>query len=1469
MLSYNIQGMTRAEIYQQVKIKLNNNLPFKWPKGKLSEWQALLTGAIKKEKRMDAFNSLDNYKKNIDDIEKQIKEDQKKVAELKKDNNKNNIKKFLEERKKIYPRNVNGEPEKYGLVQRIFNSKNNRRHKLVNKFVTENKQKQYVMVDVNADIYYAYGHHDNEYFTFIFDINDIKGYRREIDNLLVRDTVTEYLKRLYLVTRIENLNIISTKMVNRSLSTIKYKSKSLAYKFLDDVNGHIEEYKNDNECLLRYIHETLSGNPGFVKFNMSILKQQLHSMKINYKDGLTVDELVAWVKRFYPNLISVYPIDPLFKVFNCYVPKNAHNVYQLVFICNNEHIYPITNERIKTFVSNAKRLNIETLDLSFKSKCTEYELIQRTHFKATPETTGEACEGVINVHQMTDQYKDLIEGKLKDKIFLVDNVYACAVDTMKVLDKKYTISNMKTQGGKIKSFVHPVSLAIIEDGTDYEDRKKICDYLYSLYPCEQFKFKNQSLGSMAEAYHDIKYGRISRFSFHRVEDIDFYNKFEFGPLVTTLKKNHRYNKTLDMDIDIKRCYPNCVINNKYDYPVFSTLDAWKNYEGENITCGEYLIDNIIIKKYSNLPLQKQIMPYNLVKYMLDNNLIKKENILCVRKASRCFPAEIESKFMTDLINIINRETYGDNAKLMSNSYIGKLGKKYNKSDKSFITTNFDVVCGMFYQKFNENDFQFNCNKINDFFFARFTNTTRLMKDNTPIHRQILGSAYIEVFELLNKVHGPKSELIGINTDCIFIRNPEKVELDETKYRWNQHWTPKMYHPFELNNEAHALPEQKDWNLLDDICFVGNEIYINGKEDTEKGIKYAMELKDKSFLCTGGAGSQKSTLIINTYDKNTLGLAYKNVNVQDLRNGVIKAGKCPKDKIPNFHTFDSYFYNRDENLKLIKFNKLVIDEFGNLPSECLERIYRMKITNPDLVIQFYGDTNQTKQIDDRYYDYMNKSVIKDICGGNIMRKKYVDGGSRYDVELNEILNYFIENQRLPESLKNKCLKMNTLTNITKSNKLRRAVNKKYLSDLKKRGTVFDSVVGEWYMYQEIISNVNKKGVYRSQTYFIRQMKVYNNELFVALSQDRHGEYVKDKLGKVVYYPINRIQQGERMFDPIFATTVYRSQGRTIEDEYNIFFDDTFYLNEQLEMFTFNEAYTALSRGRTINKIHFNYTDKFFERERELEDATVIGTIKPKIGYVYELYNQVVDMYYVGLTENTIQKRFTQHKENKDSPIHQHGELNDWGCKEIGKIYYFKLEELNRLETYYIKQYVEQGKKLCNKQKVPSIDIIKAQANVEACLGEDVKTLYHIEKQGVVSVLKLNERLKKRLDKKKQNIDNLFKIKENKDCFRINYTKDGIEKKVRVSFKKISKEEAFEIITEKREQLMRDIGFDKQDEQQSEPKKNIKKTLNIQAIKEKYTYEKEILTDAPTDDEEEESEAPEEPEAPKQRRPLPKR
>ena len=674
------------------------------------------------------------------------------------------------------------------------------------------------------------------------------------------------------------------------------------------------------------------------------------------------------------------------------------------------------------------------------------------------------------------------------------------------------------------------------------------------------------------------------------------------------------------------------------------------YNNEEIVCGEYLIEEVELLGRGGLIIPKMIIPYNLINYLLKNNLINKSNILLFKKSSYSIKKEKLAEFAKYIKGKFNESI----AKKLINCWIGDFGKKYYKNDMGFVTYDYDTVCASYNEKKKNEDWVMA--ELNELYFVRVTTKTRLFGDKVQINRQILGQGIIQLLELLKVALNEKSILVGYNTDSVFIENPNKVNVDENSIYKAESWKPKQFKSLfddiddeEFNEDD--IKEIQPWTELNDIQFNGDEVIC----DIDN---YIDQLKNKSMLITGGGGFQKTTLLTRLHSDNSVVFCYTNKACSEIR----KAG------IKEVYTFDSFFLFHDrmpENIKLIQ-----VDEFSMIPSKWLVQLYKLKQRNPKLIIQMFGDPNQCKQVCElnRYFEYMNKKVVRELCDNNLMIKKYVDGCARYDNELKEVLDYLLEHKKLPESLNNENHKIDKTikVNVMKNNKLNEKINKQFIKN-------------NWTVGMKVVCNVNdkKNNLWNSKFYWIKSISGKKIQVIDIESEDQQ---VSEWISK-------------SKFAPAYALTVYRYQGSKIDEPFNI---------RQANQMSLNEIYTALSRGTSLKNIHIEYTNKEFRKETEPTMVTEIELTKPSIGYIYLLSNDENNNIYVGETDN-IERRFEEHT-TKNDVIMQNGK--NWKISKLTTVHYFKKQVLLNVETRYIGYYCNKNEyKMLNTQKVPKKETFK--------------------------------------------------------------------------------------------------------------------------------------------------------------------
>ena len=284
-------------------------------------------------------------------------------------------------------------------------------------------------------------------------------------------------------------------------------------------------------------------------------------------------------------------MDPFMNVFKQYVAPTHHKKVSLMFIQNNNHVYPILEKNLQNKISKAKEWKFD--NIKFNVHTYNYHKINKYI------VSNNILDDGIAQNYNNDEYDQLVAGLLpNDKVYVIeDSLEDVATDIIKKTG--YIDIAMNIRNGEVLAFRHPVNHAIIQCAPDYDSRKFICERLFQIFPYNCFLFTNQSYNTIVQNLFKVVKGVVPK-SYNVKEDEYIFDNFSTKPLINTLIDNYEKTETFK-GFDIQKSYSNAVINMKYDYPVYNICDTFQKYNGDDIVCGEYIIDNITIKQLGCIP----------------------------------------------------------------------------------------------------------------------------------------------------------------------------------------------------------------------------------------------------------------------------------------------------------------------------------------------------------------------------------------------------------------------------------------------------------------------------------------------------------------------------------------------------------------------------------------------------------------------------------------------------------------------------------------------------------------------------------------------------------------------------------------------------------------------------------------------------------------------------------------------------
>lgn len=1059
--------------------------------------------------------------------------------------------------------------------------------------------------------------------TTLKDIQDNKNLIRRI-----RAEVKEMIEEIY--DGVDFLYIDETFHTNgwgifevkeRNITEERNREKSLQVKLLSEINKGLNLKQRDGYCAFDYIYEALRGQRGFRRnWTKERLAREFEDLSIDWKKGLSIKDIDLWVKKCTSS-VGYYALGPHREVIQQYVPPRENGSRSLdrvlCFMINNNHLYPILEKETKKWITKTKELPLKPIQWQVKYSPQSWELVNIDKMR----------------RKQYKQYKKLIRGEFKPEksVILIESEYFDLGEIMAdiINETNYHIEYVKINESKFRSFVHPVSEQIFELSTGFKERKQAAETLTKEIS-NAFYFNNQSWLQLGKKLCDYFVGRLEKSTYsNRVRKV--FDTYQTQPLTDVLCDPSDFEYQDFKQIDVSRCYPTQLKKNPFKFCVFSIFNDFEELKEpltpETVKLGFYLVDDFEIPQLGGIRFNKQLMPYFEVYFLLKKGYLPAEKVKFYIRPTHTYEPDLFKKMIKFGMKKLPKKCH----KPLLNTFIGSLGKRYNKKEIGIQTTS-DSMAMALKTYFDAQGYETSLLWMNNIWFVRYYKKKRIFEDHAPFNYHVLGLAHIRLLKMAERYYEPgKTKIVKYNTDSILFANPrdlplldsekeEELDISRVQDFWNSRnpWEEKLRDPFVTDE---ILPQQWKWN---------NE-------------------NNQSFLCNAPAGYGKSTLAKKEFDKlpkETITLCFTNAACDNLREKGFP-NHCVKTLNTYFNIGVLIDEIRKENKNLGKNRKLIqVDEISMVPKKLMIRLYKLQFDNPHLKFQFYGDFNQCKPVesDGLWFDYREHDCVREMCGYNLRKLDY-HKNARYDEELKKMLDYFLENYDIPREWKNKKIDPKLKTNICLKNKTRDEINDKFAPDGIKPDM---EIICERNYYKE---------------------KVYNGQFFTC--QDVIGDKTIIPKGKFL----------KKHFRPAYCVTVYKYQGKTITEDFNIY---------DAHKMSFNEFYTAISRAKSASQIHFDgekiSNEVIFRKNKPWKKISELEPRKSEQGSIYLMWNDKLKIYYIGSTMRSTDERVQEHFTTADPNIRDVVKDSDpnkenWKWRTIEEIFCYSESELRDFEENY--------------------------------------------------------------------------------------------------------------------------------------------------------------------------------------------
>jgi hypothetical protein len=1059
----------------------------------------------------------------------------------------------------------------------------------------------------------------------------------QFENL--RNSLTGYIDNFDFEKESKNLNDNIGKIEVESIKEISDQDiqlmkmcsdKHINYFVFNDQTKALElnNTTENKNCVVHYLADKMNDRPKFKKNTYNSILQQFLSIGINPNNGINLVEFDQYITTFHNNNISYHAYDVLLNPIKQKIAIKQANL-SLYFVICNQHLYPIENDEIQNLI-NKTSSKINLWKIRFNKNFDKTEEIKHIYVEKTD----------------SDMIEQIINGTISENYKLIITNTTLLQICDKIIKKFNIVPLMNINNMIVQSFKHPISLQIVEFNDNYEMNKDYCNKLNELYPSINFRnYTNQTIASLTSELFHIVSGEIPKYQ-QAKEDYDICEKYMTTPLIQTVIKDYELN-LLPFDniysIDRKTAYPRSILKDNIDYPIFGLFDNFTNFnESDEIKMGEYLVKSFEIPKFG-MKIQPQIWTYSCIVKLLKMGYITKKDIILKRYANKI----LESTILKDFVNYCFKNFDYNTAKHALRLWIGnEFGKRTTTNQRGCIISDENSLNSLYLTYHN---YQYSTTMIDDLYFFRIQERIPIYANNSSIYRQVIGLSEIHLLEMIEKFSTKDNKFISCNVDCCNFYDKFKTEKDYNNKKITNDIINKKHSEYKIEEY-----KPRKYNLDKKDYTISKLNIVENKE-----WKLSKDYINQSFLYTGCPGCGKSTTLSNNVDESTVVLTFTNKSADNIR-------KMINNKKVECRTFDSYFMFRKNFNKKIK--KCCIDEYSMVPMKFIELLYSIKLQNPNIIFQFYGDKNQCSPVESIYCEYTNKNIFKYLCDYNLIEKSYNSSTGRYTNEVKHILEYLLKNKRLPKILNQQKYHVDDSIkfNICKTNKTVNEINEIYSKS---------------EPITRMISNKNfyKYNVFKSAIYNIG--KIYGKTMTLL---DDKNNIIVDENNKEVKFKIEH-------FNYIFAITTHKTQSITLDEPINIL---------ETKRLKLDEIYTAMSRIRNLNQLHIEYTNREFKKKMETTN-NIITPVQLQPTYIYLLTNEENNKFYVGQTSQNPEDRLNQHLEipkNGERQTNVHKYNGEWN-QEILDTIYNNLNVVLKIETKYIQKYqILYGENLINKRQL---------------------------------------------------------------------------------------------------------------------------------------------------------------------------
>ena len=780
----------------------------------------------------------------------------------------------------------------------------------------------------------------------------------------------------------------------------------------------------------------------------------------------------------------------------------------------------------------------------------------------------------LNIPFKNQSFTQMIT-QLKKRYY--DNINIRHTFTSKERVELWKLSNNKCQccNKKVKSdnfeidHIKPLSIGGTNDIDNLQILCKACHKIKTSGEQEQGYFK---LSDTESSFNSIT---------KEIFDSSLCASYAFiEPINKDVPKRFKSYKIYN--IDINKCRKNQLYYGQSAFPLFTVMDKPVMYNGQTQS-GLYYVETSQYFPFRGFGWYY----YPLIKYGLENNLISESDIKYVIISSLEVPANYYNDFIDYLYSNV------EEAKLSVNAMIGNFKPKPREQWKSELISDNSSEAFYWYLKLKGSFIDVRNINGKNYYQIYSSSTITRQETESPIYNQILELEAIELHRLKMLIESKGGYCLDLNTDCIscvFKKDILPFEMiDDTinlkgYYYDNEGLIPKYKLEFKdkrlecpkMENYKRILKyeiREQDWTIQNDIQSNDFKILVDQILDSKKSINI-----------DGRAGTGKSTLINMLQAEMKLrGISFKTLAPTNKAARVIHGQTIHKFLLAN---------SSRKVMDCFKYDYIFVDEISMIHELFYKFFITLKRVRPELKFIIAGDFLQLLPVNDRLdCDYKTSPALYELCDGQRLQLAKCRRANDLLFKLTDPIN--IPNLKKSDFNKADPNKLYT-TNLCFTNDTRKKVNTimmdrfinikiqetnqeslKKLASKKSPIPLPVPIILKALEKDEIGQDVKlMKGMPIIARKTTDKYDIMNNEIFNIFDIDEDTFTIILADNSKIEIDIKEFQQ---LFNIAFCMTIHKSQGQTINHNYNIY--EWSKLDDRLK-------YVALSRSTDIKHIHIN-------------------------------------------------------------------------------------------------------------------------------------------------------------------------------------------------------------------------------------------------------------------------------------------